>query len=248
MSVRDRALESLRELIADGTFQPGKRLPPEPELAVRLGVSRSTLRDAIRILQQTQAIEVRRGDGTYVVDRDPTRLLSGLSATLDLLDDDSVIEIFEVRRILESAATAKATSVITDSQLTELSEHLDWMDSIDDPQELIRADIEFHRRIVACAGSATLSGLLQGFSEVAFRVHVWRAISEAQALSVTSAQHRRILAAMSRRDPQLAAAEAAAHVATSEQWAAQLLQVRARGGSERGEAPRSSRRPRGAHG
>ena len=122
MSVTDSVIEKIRDLIVTGQIQPGDRLPPEQELATRLSVSRSSLREAVRALSQANVLDVRRGDGTYVTSLEPQLLLSGMSFVVDLMSDSTLVEVFEVRRLLEPAATALAAQRITRSHL----KHLYW--------------------------------------------------------------------------------------------------------------------------
>ncbi len=108
MSVTTRAIDSIRAMIRTGDLLPGDRLPPEQELADRLGVSRGSLREAVRALSQINVLDVRRGDGTFVTSLAPSELLSGLSFAMELLQTHQVDEVLEVRRMLFPAATALA--------------------------------------------------------------------------------------------------------------------------------------------
>src|SRR5687767_4883206 len=74
MSVTTMAIDNIREMIADGRLKPGDRLPPEHALAEQLGVSRGSLREAVRALSQLNVLVVRRGDGTYVRSLEPSDL------------------------------------------------------------------------------------------------------------------------------------------------------------------------------
>ena len=82
MSVTTNAIDSIRAMIRSGELSPGERLPPEHELAERLGVSRGSLREAVRALSQIKVLDVRRGDGTYVTSLVPGELLSGMVSQL----------------------------------------------------------------------------------------------------------------------------------------------------------------------
>src|SRR5438477_9960243 len=96
--VTDEAIERIRELIASGEWGAGTRLPREADLAKQLGLSRNSLREAVRALSLARVLEVRQGDGTFGSSLDPEELLEpALSATL-LLQGRTVLELFEVRR------------------------------------------------------------------------------------------------------------------------------------------------------
>ena len=70
-SVTEGAIDRIRELIVSGSWGPGDRLPKESELAAQLGLSRNSLREAVRALSQLRVLEVRQGDGTYVSSLEP---------------------------------------------------------------------------------------------------------------------------------------------------------------------------------
>ena len=108
MAVTDEAILKIKEMILSGELRPGDRLPPEKALSESLGLSRSSMREAIKALEVIRVLDVRRGDGTYVTSLEPRLLLEAMSFFVDLQDDSSVLELFAVRRILEPAAAALA--------------------------------------------------------------------------------------------------------------------------------------------
>src|SRR5699024_4170175 len=103
-------------MIVSGELKPGQRLPPEKELGERLGLSRNSLREAVKSLALIRVLDVRRGDGTYVTSLRPELLLEAMSFVVDLHQDSSVLEIFEVRRILEPAAAIFAVDRISEDR------------------------------------------------------------------------------------------------------------------------------------
>ena len=110
MAVTDEAILKIKEMIVSGELAPGDRLPPEKELSESLGLSRNSLREAVKALELIRVLDVRRGDGTYVTSLEPSLLLEALSFVADIHQDASVLELFEVRRILEPAAAALAAA------------------------------------------------------------------------------------------------------------------------------------------
>jgi DNA-binding FadR family transcriptional regulator len=125
MAVTDEAIEKIKGMIVSGALRPGDRLPKESELASELGLSRNSLREAVRALSLIRILDVRQGDGTYVTSLDPQLLLEAMSFVVDFHRDDTVLEFLAVRRILEPAATAMAASRISEQQLDALSAQLD---------------------------------------------------------------------------------------------------------------------------
>lgn len=224
MSVIDATITRIRDLIAAGELAPGDRLPPEAELAAMVGVSRNSLREAVRALSQANVLDVRRGDGTYVTSLEPPLLLGGLGFVMDLLQDRTLLEVFEVRRLLEPAATGLAASRIGDAEIQALHKSLERMQSATEVEDLVTQDLEFHRSIVRAAGNATLVSILDALATRGLRARIWRAISGGGCQAWTLSQHALIVEALTNRDSQLAIAAATVHLAASEQWLRHLLQ------------------------
>src|SRR5215467_1001796 len=119
MPITDEAIEKIKGMIVTGALRPGDRLPKEADLAADLGLSRNSLREAVKALSLVNILDVRRGDGTYVTSLEPRLLLEALTFITDFHHDDTVLEFLQVRRILEPAATAMAAERISDSQVGE---------------------------------------------------------------------------------------------------------------------------------
>ncbi|MGN9795188.1 FadR/GntR family transcriptional regulator [Streptomyces sp. OZ13] len=218
MAVTDEAIEKIKGMIVSGALRPGDRLPKESELAAELGLSRNSLREAVRALSLIRILDVRQGDGTYVTSLDPQLLLEALSFVVDFHRDDTVLEFLAVRRILEPAATAMAASRIPEAELDALTAQLDALGTDPSVEELVAADLDFHRRIVGAAGNSVLCSLLDGLSGPTTRARVWRGLTQEDAVSRTLHEHRAILAALRDRDGEAAGAWATVHVASVEQW------------------------------
>ncbi|MFF3979982.1 FadR/GntR family transcriptional regulator [Streptomyces sp. NPDC001828] len=218
MAVTDEAIEKIKEMIVSGALRPGDRLPKESELAAELGLSRNSLREAVRALSLIRILDVRQGDGTYVTSLDPQLLLEAMGFVVDFHRDDTVLEFLAVRRILEPAATAMAASRLTDSELDALSSKLDALGEAPSVEELVSADLEFHRGIVAGSGNAVLCSLLDGLSGPTTRARIWRGLTQEDAVSRTLREHRAILTALRDRDAEAARSWATVHIASVEQW------------------------------
>ncbi|MEV3930828.1 MULTISPECIES: FadR/GntR family transcriptional regulator [unclassified Streptomyces] len=218
MAVTDEAIEKIKGMIVSGALAPGDRLPKESELAAELGLSRNSLREAVRALSLIRILDVRQGDGTYVTSLDPQLLLEALSFVVDFHRDDTVLEFLAVRRILEPAATAMAALLIEEGQLDSLSAQLDSLGPNPSVERLVAADLEFHRGIVRSSGNSVLCSLLDGLSGPTTRARVWRGLTQQDAVSRTLHEHRAILAALRDRDAEAARSWATVHVASVEQW------------------------------
>lgn len=218
MAVTDEAIARIRDLIKSGGLRPGDRLPPEKELSESLGLSRNSLREAVKALEMINVLDVRRGDGTYVTNLRPSSAMDAMSFVLELQQDDTILDLLEVRRVLESAAGAKAAARITDVQVAKLRRMVDEVGSDSDVEALVTHDLAFHRQIAALAGNEFLGDLLDVVAGRTTRVRVWRGITQEGAIHRTLGEHAMIVAALQLRDPALVAARLTAHVSGVEDW------------------------------
>jgi len=226
VALTDEAIEKIKAMIVSGTLRAGDRLPKEADLAADLGLSRSSLREAVKALSLVNILDVRRGDGTYVTSLEPPVLLEVLSFIVDFHRDTSVLEFLRVRRILEPAATAMAAERITPEESDGLRKLLDSLGPAPDAEELVANDLEFHRRIAACSGNSVLCSLLETLSRPTARARVWRGLTQPDAIARTLAEHRAILDALASHDPEVARSWSTVHIASVEQWLASVLSHR----------------------
>jgi GntR family transcriptional repressor for pyruvate dehydrogenase complex len=212
-------------MISSGELPPGTRLPPEAQLATQIGLSRGGVREAVKVLESARVLDVRRGDGTYVTSLAPRLLLQGLGVAVELLRDDTLLEVMEVRRLLEPAATGLAALRMSTEELDDLAQILQDMGAAtDDAEKLIQYDTAFHRTVIAATGNETLTSLLEGLSSRTVRARVWRGLIEGNSSHITLSEHDAIYQALRSRDPVLAQATALIHVNTSESWLRTVLQ------------------------
>jgi len=214
----DLAIAKIKDLISSGEFTAGARLPTERELTLRFGVSRSSLREAMRALALVGVLESRVGDGTYVTTLEPDLLLTGIGFVSDLASGASLLEIHAIRRLLEPEATRMATPRLTDDDFRALEEHLQRMEAPQDVATFIDADAAFHAVILDACGNAALSSLIQNLSGSTLRARLWQSIVEQRATAATLESHRAIYTALVARDPEMAAAADLIHLGIAEEW------------------------------
>ncbi len=225
MAVTDEAILKIKEMILSGEIGPGDRLPPEKELSEKLGLSRSSMREAVKALEVIRVLDVRRGDGTYVTSLEPQLLLEVMSFVVDLHDDSSILEVFAVRRILEPAAAGLAATRMTPSVLADLRATIDRVDTSTSVVGLVEHDLRFHEAIAAAAGNAYLASLISSLSSHTVRARVWRGLTQEKSVERTLAEHRAILDALARGDAELAQALTVAHISGVEQWLRDAVEV-----------------------
>ena len=239
MAVTDSAIARIQELILTGELGPGSRLPTENELAAHLGVGRSSIREAIKALALSRVVDVRQGDGTYVTSLEPHLLLAGVGFAIDLVQDDSLLEVAEVRRLFEPIATGLAADRIEDTALASLHEYVEGMEEAGhDQEQLVHWDQMFHSTVYEATGNPTLASILDGLSSRTVRARIWRGVIEGAAAAQTLREHRAIQHALATHDRPLAEAAALIHVNTSEQWLRDVL-GRSQGNKRRGTPARA---------
>ena len=198
-SLVELAVERMRERIVLGDWQVGQRVPTEPELALQLGISRNTVREAMRVLAFAGLIEIRQGDGSYLRGRvDPMDTLRALSSC-------SLEQGREMRHIIEVEAVGLAALRRTDEDLRLLHQALDasgqhYHGELD---AYICCDLVFHQRLVDAAHNPALSELYRYFSGVvaAALQHNMATVPRCQA---TFDLHGQILDAIEQRDAERA--------------------------------------------
>src|SRR3989440_3869755 len=208
--------DDLREQITSGQLRPGERLPTEPQLCVRSGVSRSTVREALRLLASQHLIVTTRGvtGGSYVAKPDAATLAESLSRGVNLMVSATpvgVCELMEVRDMLEVPAAGLAARRRTDADLAALAKAL--FDPVrDDTPTKGAAQRGFHESLVAATGNPVHELLARPLyavanaTEIADRapLRLWRSID---------ADHRAILRAVTARDAVAAERAARIHLA-----------------------------------
>jgi GntR family transcriptional regulator, transcriptional repressor for pyruvate dehydrogenase complex len=218
MSVTSRAIESIRAMISAGELKPGDRLPPEQELADRLGVSRGSLREAVRALTQIKVLDVRRGDGTYVTSLAPSELLSGLASAIELLQSQGLEEVLEVRRLLFPPAAALAAQRVTPRQLAAMQAVARQLQATSDPDEISRLHRQFQSLIGDATGNETLSSILSGLQLRGDNARRAWLSSNPQMREVALEHQRMLLEALQRGDAEMARSIAAVQVDERRRW------------------------------
>ena len=218
MAVTDEAILKIKEMILSGEIGPGDRLPPEKDLSERLGLSRSSMREAVKALEVIRVLDVRRGDGTYVTSLEPRLLLEAMSFVVDLQLDSSILDLFAVRRILEPAAVGLAAARMTPADVQALRTLLGAVDDSTDVEGLVAHDLEFHGSIARASGNPYLASLIESLSSQTVRARIWRGLTQRNSVARTLAEHHAIVDALERGDAELAQALTTVHVSGVEQW------------------------------
>lgn len=195
-------VDRIREALIRKELRPGDKLPSETELVSTFGVARTSIREAIKMLQAIGILEVRRGDGTYVTESIPKATLDVISSMLALVPG-SVDAITELREMFEIAYTHLAISKMTEDDLTKIRQATERLiAAVREGRQTADDDLAFHHAILEATHNPYVEQLgksLMQFFEVSIddsvRKNPQRAIDD----------HLAILDAIEKRDMELAA-------------------------------------------
>lgn len=218
----DSIAEQLEELILEGALKPGEKLPPERELAIRLEVSRPSLREAILKLKTQGLVESRRGGGTYIRDivADPVT-----NPLLHLLKGhpETVFDVLELRHALEETAAQLAAERATEGDLQRLRECYEAayrLDTERDPVADAQADAAFHLAIAEASHNAVLIHIMRSLFELltqAISDSLENFLHNAGYFGVVRGHHQDIYEAILARRPDAARAAANTHLSFLEE-------------------------------
>lgn len=168
----ESAVEKLRREILLGRYQPGARLPPERELALKLGTNRNTLREAMRTLESENLIRARQGDGTLVLDwraEGEINLLPHFLAEETPIDErfEALYTLFRLRDALVDQALSFAAGNLRDADVSALRAALAELGTVESgTRAAVAADIELYRRLVVAARASVLTWIFNTFARI----------------------------------------------------------------------------------
>jgi|SRR5665213_1316974 len=192
-----------QQLLSDGVLAPGTKLPSERELAANFGVARSSLRQALKVLEIMGVITQKVGDGSYL-NNDASSVLAVPMEFLFLLDDTSLQELTEMRLMMEPALAAKAAERANTQHIALLRQSIaDLEQSKHDRIKLVAADILFHRAIFQASGNRLAGRLFHTIHRA--MLNMIMVTSQLVDLEHTLHFHQPILNAIEQRNPELAA-------------------------------------------
>jgi GntR family transcriptional repressor for pyruvate dehydrogenase complex len=190
-------IRRFKDMIAARVLVPGCKLPPERELASRFGVSRSSLRQALKVLEIMGVLSQRVGDGTYL-NSSAAAILGEPLDFLVLLDDISHHELFEARLIVEPELAARAAERATVEDLAALRRELKALETGRSESNIIEADLGFHAAIFRASGNRVCQAIFSVVQRAL--IASMRYNSRRDDVRRTLAFHTPIYEAISRRD------------------------------------------------
>ena len=195
----EQIVAQIEGLIENGHLKVGDQLPPERKLADIFKVSRHSVREAIRILEQKQILKSRTGSGTFVVTEDESTLVEFLTGSLRR-KKSKLFEIFQFRRMLEPQIAALAAQNATPESIGKIENTQQAYQAVrDDPKSLKEKDQLFHLALARATGNTVLLQIMERLTDVLgeSRVELSQSFTRHK---VSLKGHARIVAAIRRRD------------------------------------------------
>jgi GntR family transcriptional repressor for pyruvate dehydrogenase complex len=209
----DRVVNEIQSQIMTGTLKPGMMLPPERELCEQLGVSRTALREAVRMLVTKGLLEPRRGVGTVVRQISSNQITESLSILMAYHDRQAALEnVHQVRKILEVEIARLAAENATEEDIQTLKRILAEMQSqAANRRRFTELDNEFHNTLAATTHNPIIIILINSIQDLLREI---RSMVEnyPELVSTVMPDHQKIVESIQRRDAEAAAAAMTQHL------------------------------------
>ncbi len=198
-SVFEDIIEQIKELVRKNHYGLGSKLPSERELAEQLGVSRPSVREALRTLAIMGVLQTRHGSGTQVSDSGEN-ILRAPFEFLMLLDQPTIFELYETRALIEVFLAGRAAELWTPSDLEVIEAALNEMrDNQSNPPVLTEANVRFHEAVAAAAHNMVLGRVMTCLHDgIRFCIEVTQPVVRDRQVSLEV--HQQIFDAIRARD------------------------------------------------
>ena len=199
--IAEEVADRIRVLLLDGTLPPGEPLPSERHLAERFGVSRGSIRDALRTLETIGLLETRHGQGTFPHELSVERLVAPLASVMayrpDLQD-----ELLDVRRMFEPAVARVAAERATDEDLADLQHILDVQrQKLKAGQSAFAEDTAFHAILARSTGNRVVMSIMATLNDLLVESRT-QSLRQKGRPARSMDGHESVVAALRRRDPE----------------------------------------------
>jgi GntR family transcriptional repressor for pyruvate dehydrogenase complex len=215
----DLVAEALAKFIAENQLRPGDRLPTEKTVSAQLGIGRTSVREGLRKLETLGVVESRQGDGVFLREVTVESLLRLQTeqrfplAPLLSLTEQQAVDLVRVRMLIEGSACERAVARISNAEVDALRKSCAAMEAaLNDPSVHMSHDLEFHRLIVEASGNTILPTVFKMIQDLIWSQYAV-SITYPHAMERATRAHRRVLAAIERRDSAAAAESLEEHLA-----------------------------------
>jgi GntR family transcriptional repressor for pyruvate dehydrogenase complex len=200
----ERIVTQIEARILNGVLKVGDKLPSERELAEQFEVSRTAVREAVKILHEKGLIEIRPGRGTFVINETPAGVRQSLDRLVRYGSKDRSGNLVEVREILEPEITALAALRITEDYISAMREAIETMDTaLDDVDLYVEADLDFHLALAEATQNPIIPALMDTIIDL-LREQRKRIALVQGGLQRGQVHHKEILEAVIRHDAEAA--------------------------------------------
>jgi len=214
--IYEEVVGQLHQLIDQGKLKAGDRLPSERELAETFRVSRSSVREAIKTLENEGMVVTRPGSGTFLTAVNVEALISSLASLLSR-GKDALIDLFEMRCLVEPSIAALAAERATPADILRLKEICaEQAEQIDRETSAVDSDAAFHLTIGRATHNSALQRLVASIVEILKPIRE-RSLQTPGRAHKSLASHREILVAIQRHDPELARQAMQQHILAVEE-------------------------------
>ncbi len=208
----EQIVQQIEESVLNGSLKPGDQLPAERELAQRLGVSRTAVREAVKALREKGLVEAYSGRGTFITDGTSHAARQSFDLMVKIGQQEGSPHLAELRLILEPGIAALAAERIEEEYLSAMRDAVAIMDrSQKDPAAYIEADLDFHLALAEAVANPLILSLIDSIVGLLReqRIKIFNVEGGPERGQV---HHKRILDAIERRDPEMARSAMRAHL------------------------------------
>src|ERR1700747_2294328 len=208
----EQIVQQIEDSILNGTLKAGDQLPSERELALKFGVSRTAVREAVKSLHEKGLVEAYSGRGTFITNGTSQAIRQSMDLMIRIGQHEGSTHLAALRQILEPEIAALAALRIEEQLLTTMREAVATMDrSLHDPEAYIEADLDFHLALAEAAANPLVLSLLDSIVGL-LREQRMRIFQVDGGPERGQFHHKRILAATEARDPEKARAAMRDHL------------------------------------
>lgn len=196
--ISQNIVEQIRKKLINGSLQPGEVLPSEENLSKIFGVSRSSLREALQILEIQGIVDRKKRSGTVIR---KLSILEMANIYLPRSDEESLLDLMETREILEVAIVELVSERASPKDVQELENLLGWMEN--NPEEAAEADVAFHLALARMSRNEVMFNIVKSLKGTMDRLQE-RTIYLPGRLEHVLVEHRKIIESINSKDPELA--------------------------------------------
>ena len=211
--ISDEVYKQIVSLISNGQLKPGDKIPSEREMASELGISRQSIREALNRAEVMGLIEVRQGEGSFILSSVREPLKPPLTVIIEK-EAEKIFEFLEIRKLIEGWCAEKAALEATGEELDDMKEILDKMKQVVSKDKQWEAlDLKLHLSIAKATHNVIAIHIMDAL-KVNFSLFFkfTKSMPSSEMLDVLWQHHYEIIDALSRQDPKLAKQKVVDHL------------------------------------